>query len=173
MIVGEAEALAFIQGYKHLMLEVLGPEEVGDGRDTLTLLAAGRKKYLADPSRLDRALEALAGKSITVPAEVRAAVRSLEVKAWVYLRDTRAYSVFIDPDGQAAYGVFGLTQRLRDLLGDSGAVVETGLMCYGGRYVSDGLVTRVAWLGRGYRQEFTALLAELRAQGKFHTRCPA
>ncbi|SEI38383.1 hypothetical protein SAMN04244579_00145 [Azotobacter beijerinckii] len=173
MIVGEAEALAFIEGYKHLMLEVLGPEEAGDGRDIRTLLAAGRKRYLADPSRLERALEGLAGKSITVPPEVLAAVRSLEVKAWVYLRDTRAYSIFIDPDGQAAYGVLGLTQRLRDILGDSGAVVETGLMCYGGRYVTDALVTRVAWLGRGYRQEFTTRLGELRAQGKFCTRCPA
>lgn len=173
MIVGEAEALSFIQGYKDLMLEVLGPEAAGDGRDTLALLAAGRKRYLADPSRLDRALEALAGKSITVPAEVLAAVRSLDVKSWVYLRDTRAYSIFIDPAGQSAYGVLGLTQRFRDILGDSGAVVETGLMCYGGRYVSDGIVTRAVWLGRGYRQEFTARLGELRAQGRFHTRCPA
>jgi len=172
MIVGAEEALAFIQGYQHLMLTVLGPEAVKGSQDTLALLAAGRKQYLADPSRLDRALEALASQSITVPAEVLAAVRTLEVKNWVYLRDTRAYSVFIDPEGQAAYGVLGLTQRFRDLLGDSGAIVEVGLMCYGGRYVSDGLVTRAVWLGRGYRQEFTARLGELRLQGAFHSRCP-
>ncbi|GAB3370107.1 hypothetical protein [Azotobacter armeniacus] len=173
MIVTKQEASAFIQGYTGLMLEVLGLEAADSDLALSELIAAGRAKYLAGPSRLDSALRGLAGKSQAVPPEVVAAVRSLEVKAWVYLRDTRAYSIFIDPDGQAAYGVLGLTERFRNILGDSGAVVETGLMCYGGRYVSDGIVTSVAWLGRNYRQEFTALLGELRAQGKFHTRCPA
>lgn len=171
MILPKQEASAFIRGYTGLMLEVLGPEVIDPDRAFYELIAAGRAKYLAEPSRLDSALSALASKSQAVPPAVVAAVRSLEVKSWIYLKDTRAYSVFIDPAGQAAYAVLGLTERFRDILGGSGALVETGLMCYGGRYASDSIVTRVAWLGRNYKGEFADLLDELRTQGRFYRDC--
>ena len=42
------------------------------------------------------------------------------------------------------------------------------LLRYLGRYVTDGIVTNVVWLGRNYKKDFTNEFASLRAQGAFH-----
>jgi len=168
MVVTEHEASTFIQGYTQLMLHIYGPLPTKPKMKLIAILAAARAKYVADRSLLDAALLELEAKSGSVAPEVISAVQSLEVKKWIYLKDTSAYSVFIDPSAKLAYGVLGLTQKIRSVLGGSGAVVETGLMRYAGRYVTDGIVSNVVWLGQNYRRSFTNELASLRAQGAFH-----
>lgn len=86
----------------------------------------------------------------------------------VYLRDSRSHSVFIDPSGTVAYGVLGLTERIRDVIGGSGAMVETGLFRYGGRYVTDGIVSEAVWLGPQIKREYNDVLARLRSARAFH-----
>jgi hypothetical protein len=98
---------------------------------------------------------------------VESAIRILEVKQWFYLKDTSTYSVFVDPSAETAYAVLGLTQRIRDLIGGSGAIVEIGLVQYLGHYVYDDLVSNVVWLGRNYRRDLALLLADPRARGAF------
>jgi hypothetical protein len=136
--------------------------------DFLKVLAAGRRSYMADRSLLDRALDNLASKGLSVPGEVISAIRGLEVDKWWYLKDTRAYSVFLHSSWEVAYGVLGLTDRARSIIGGSGAIIETGFMPYMGHYVTDGVISSVLWLGPNYKRDATAVLANLRRQGKFH-----
>jgi hypothetical protein len=171
MIIDAASSAAFIAGYTQVMTAIHGPPTRVKTVPLLDVLAAGRDKYISDRSLLDKALAALAKRSIHIAPDMVEALRSLDVKNWVFLKDTRSHSVFVDPSGHAAYGVLGLTDRIRDIVGGSGAVIETGLARYRGHYVCDGIVTGIVWLGRSYRREFNAVLAELRARCAFHTVC--
>lgn len=171
MVVAEHETSTFIQDYTQLMVEIYGPLPAKPKMTLLELLGAARTKYASDRSLLDSALRELEAKSIKVAPEVVSAVRSLELKHWICLKDTSSYSIFIDPSADAAYAVFGLTERVRNIIGGSGVFVETALLQYLGRYVSDGIITNVAWLGRNYKKDFTDVHAELRAQGRFHKTC--
>ena len=58
------------------------------------------------------------------------------------LRDTTKYSVFIEADGNEAYAVLGLTQRVRAIFGGTGAVIRTGVCRFHGVYVCDGMYPR-------------------------------
>ena len=167
LVVTEQQAEAFIDGYGLVLVAVFGSTPDDAEMDLLEVLVRGREKYLADRALLDEALRNLEAHSILVPPEVEAAIRSLEVKRWFYLKDTGTYSVFIDPDEEVAYAVLGLTDRIRDILGGTGALVEIGLVKYHGRYVCDGLVTSVVWLGSNYRKDLTRMLADIRARGAF------
>ncbi|MGJ0486584.1 MAG: hypothetical protein ACR65R_18900 [Methylomicrobium sp.] len=168
MVVPEHEASAFIQGYTQVMVQIYGPVPAKPKKGLLEILAAARASYVTDRSLLEEALRQLKSESIVIAPEVVSAIKSLEVKKWIYLKDTSAFSIFIDPSTKAAYAVFGLTDRIRNIIGGSGAVVETGLLRYQGRYVTDGIVTSVIWLGRTYKKSFIEAFADLRAQGAFH-----
>lgn len=87
----------------------------------------------------------------------------------MFLRDTRSYSVFIQADGSCGYGVLGLTERIRDIVGGSGVYFEAGIVEIGGRYICDGLTAGMVMLGKGYKQSYTEILTTLRQQSKFHT----
>lgn len=169
MIITEHEASIFIQGYTQLMVEIYGVAPPRRRYRLLEVIAAARVKYLADRALLDKALRQLSAKSVSVPDRVVSAVRSLEVKKWVYLRDTRSHSIFIDPSGEKAYGVLGLTERIRNITGGTGAVVEMGLVRYLGHYVSDGVAANLVWLGPNYKKDFSDALGRLRSKGEFHS----
>jgi hypothetical protein len=169
MILDAQAANAFIVGYTKLMVEIHGSKEKRKRPQLLEVLAAARERLMANPSLIEPALTSLAARNDEVSPNVVSAVRTLEVKQWIFLKDMRAYSVFIDPSGKAAYGVLGLTDRVRDITGGSGLVVETGVVRYLGRFVCDGIVARPVWLGRNYRSDFNDLLIRLKEQGHFHT----
>jgi len=91
----------------------------------------------------------------------------MRLKKWIFLRDTKCHSLFLDPNGDAAYGVLGLTQRIRDVVGGSGAMLETAVVPYHGHFVCDGVVSEVLWLGPNYRKDFAAQFARLKKNGAF------
>lgn len=168
MILAPNDAAAFIEGYKSILMEIDRQSPGKQQRELIDTLAAARAKYVADRSLLDAALAALSEKSPAIPSDVISAIRSLELKHWIYLRDTRSHSIFMDPDSEVAYGVVGLTNRIRDIIGGSGAVIQTAVTPYRGHYVCDGIVSNVAWLGPNYKRSFTSTLARIRALGQFH-----
>lgn len=139
--------------------------------DPVAVLVAARKSLEESPALLERALHSLEQNGNAVPAHMVAAIRSNRLRHWVYLRDTTTYSVFISPEGREAFGVLGLTNRIRDLLGGSAVVFRTGVMEFRGRYVCDGLVESPMWLGANYKREYAGLLKELREEGRMHVRC--
>jgi hypothetical protein len=150
------------------MVEVLGGPKQKFTGDILPWLAKGRTTLLKQPDLLEKARSSLEARSIAVDPDVYRAVQGIEVRGWVYLRDTVKHSIFLDPSTDRAYGVLGLTQGIREVAGGSGVVVETGLVRYLGRTVCDGVITRALWLGPSYRKSFNQKLRRLREEGKLY-----
>ena len=130
----------------------------------------GRRLLAQEPSAIEGALDKLEDKGVHVEPSVEQAIRTLRLGKWIYLRDTRYYSVFLDSESDSARAVVGLTDRLRDLFGGSGIYVETGVLEYAGHYVCDGLFRTLASLGPNYRQSFNESYAAIRDNGRFQRR---
>jgi hypothetical protein len=171
MIIDPLPAAKFIAVYKALLLEIDGAGHHGRRSNLIKRLVAARSRLLSDPSLIDRALAALKSKSMTVDPEVVGALRSLEVANWIFLRDTRIHSLFVHPSEHRAYGVLGLNDRIRDIAGGVGVVIETGLVQYGGRFVCDGLISRIVSLGKNYRTDFNRTYQAIKSEGRFYSRC--
>lgn len=172
MILKADAAWRFITGYKKLLFEIDG--ESRSAKDGIVpKLAEARAKLMEQPALLQEAQARLVARSESIDPEVLQAVECLEVRDWVYLKDTKVYSIFMDAEAKRAFGVLGLTDRLRDIVGGSGVVLETGLVRYRGRFVCDGLMYKKLWLGPGYRKSFHAAFSEMKAAGRFYVACDA
>jgi hypothetical protein len=167
MILDERSATVFINGYQKLLLEICGP--TGGNVKLLRRLVEGRKKLMSDVSLLDDAVSRIHDQGQHLDETVLAAATSLQVKSWVYLRDTRRYSIFMEQAGILAYGAVGITNPIKELLGGSGALVETGLLVYGRQIVCDGLISPLAWIGPSYKSSFNEALSNIRSAGNFYT----
>ena len=168
MLVDPSAANAFISGYKQVLLQVAGDDDDRmDRRGILGALTDARDRIKQNPELLEEAVVELQASDRPVDEEVLRAIRTLRVDDWVYLRDTKSYSVFIQRSSEFALGVLALTQRMREIVGGSGVVIETGVVRYRGRFVCDGLVSRVVHLGPSYRRSFSAAYRALRATGRF------
>ncbi len=167
MILDERSAAVFIDGYQKLLLEICGP--VGEDIKLLQRLVKGRKKLMSDLSLMDDAVSRIHDRGQQVDETVVDAVTTLQVKSWVYLRDTRRYSIFMEQSGTLAYGAVGITNQIKELLGGSGALVETGLLLYDGHIVCDGLLSPLAWIGPSYKRSFNDALSNIRSAGNFYT----
>jgi len=168
MLLDPAAAEAFITGYSRVLRRVAGDvDDRGAGRGMLKVLAQARHRVKQNPALLEQAVAELQASVQPLDEEVLCAIRTLRVDDWVYLRDTKNYSVFIQRSGEFALGVLALTQRMRDIVGGSGVVIEAGVVEYRGRFVCDGLVSRVVHLGPSYRRSFDAAYRALRARGRF------
>ena len=170
MQLAPADAQRFIQGYTLAMLEVLGEQEDGIPGNVVPLLAKARVKLVGKPTLLRQAIARLEARNIRLDREVVMAIKGLEVRQWVYLRDTKLHSIMIDSNADRAFGVLGLTQGIRDIVGGAGVMIEAGLVRYCGRYVCDGVISQVVWLGPGYRRSWNETFKELKASGQFHVK---
>jgi hypothetical protein len=174
MILSSEAASQFISGYTQLMVEICCERkgiDLGGGMSLLEAIVSGRSEYLKDRAALESAENALDEKGLKVSDDVRVAVEGMEVKDWIYLKDTKAYSVLIDPSMEMAYGVMSLTEPLRSIIGGSGALLEVGILPFRGSYITDSVVTRVVWLGRNYKLELQEGYRNLRSQGRFRSKC--
>lgn len=133
-------AQVFISGYQAILFNLTGPRKTATRRDFLARLVDGRRQLAEEPSRLDVVLKEIRAKRFHVPLQVEQTIRTLRVGNWIYLKDTRYYSVFLDSNVEWGLGVAGLNDRLRDIVGGSGVFMKTGVVEYGGRYVCDGLI---------------------------------
>jgi hypothetical protein len=105
---------------------------------------------------------------IAISPDVISAIKTLQQKRWIYLRDTTKYSIFIDPNEEEAYAVLGLTDRIKSLSGDSAVIFEAGMLVYQGQYICDGIIRNPIWFGRNMKQEFNEKFAQLKKSGHFH-----
>jgi hypothetical protein len=99
------------------------------------------------------------------------AIDSLRLRQWVYLKDTTKYSIFVAPEEHEAFGVVGLTDRVRDILGGAAVTFRGGVVEYRGKYVCDGILESHMWLGPSYKRDFNALFAALKREGRFRVAC--
>lgn len=172
MVIDPEAAQIFILGYSKILTEVHRLSHGNAGLPRLEMLAEAREAVLASPSMIESAAAELVRRESSVPLEMIAAIKSLQLKQWVYLRDTTRYSVFLEPSGKDAFAVLGLTNRLRDILGGAGVSIRTGMVEFSGHYVCDGIVSSPVWLGANYRKEFSAHLARLKKEGRLHVSPP-
>jgi hypothetical protein len=170
MIIDPLSAAKFISVYKALLLEIDGAGHDGPKSNLLKRLVAARSRLSNDSALIDLALAGLKSKPVAVDPEVVAALRRLEVAKWIFLRDTKVHSIFVHPSEHRAYGVLGLNDRIREMAGGVGVVIETGLVPYGGRFVCDGLISRLLWLGKNYRTEFNRVYQGAKSAGRFYSR---
>jgi hypothetical protein len=161
-----------IAGYKQVLLQLEGTDRRND-EDILRALVRCRHRATEDRMLLERAIDECRGGKQPVNQEVLAAIRTLKVDNWVYLRDTKNYSVFVHGSGDFALGVVGLTQPIRDIVGTSGAAIEFGVVRYQGLFACDGLVSRIVQLGPSFRRSFSDAYRILRMEGKFEAQCMA
>lgn len=168
MILDPADAKRFIRWYSLLLLEVLGPASHQVQGSLVATLVQGRIKLMKQPVLLQDAKAKLAAQFADVDFDVVEAVESLNVRKWVYLRDTKLHSILFDQATDCAFGVVGLTERLSDLLGGSGVWLETGVVRYRGRFVCDGLVGQPVWLGSKYKKSFNERYRAVKAEGRFY-----
>lgn len=169
MVIDPNDAEIFISGYKSLLTEVHRLSDGEAGMNLLMMLAAARDAAVADPSLIDTAAANLESAGTPMPEDVLEAVQSIKVRRWVFLRDTTKYSILIEADGREAYGVLGLTQRLRDIVGGTGLILQTGVVYFRGVYVCDGIVSNAGvWLGPNYRRSYSDTLASLKKSGRFY-----
>lgn len=168
MILEPAWSAAFIGDYKQVLLDLAGPGEKHERM--LDTLIRGRNRLVQDRRALAASLAALRARNALADEEAVEAIQGLQVARWIYLRDTTRHSIFMDPSGKAAYGVLGLSDRIKDLLGASGIVIETGLFTYKQRIVCDGLISFVTRMAPGHRRDCNTRLADLRKVGAFTDR---
>ncbi len=165
MVISSPLAHRFIDAYMAFLGSLL-PSAVKNQKEPAEWLVQARRRFLKDPS----ALAAYRAQHADADAQMLDAIAALKVGRWIYLKDTRAYSVWMDETCEQAYGVLGLTQRIRDIsVGESGVMMTAGLIPLGGRWVTDGLIENVLWLGPNIRRDFTERYRELRQAGRFST----
>jgi hypothetical protein len=170
MILKPAEAQVFIAGYQAILQMLTARHDIASRDEFLASLMDGRQVLAQEPSAIEVALDKLEDKGVHVEPCVEQAIRTLRLGKWIYLRDTRYYSVFLDSESESALAVVGLTDRLRDLFGGSGVYVETGVVEYAGHYVCDGLFRSLASLGPNYRRSFNEAYAAIRDARRFQRR---
>jgi hypothetical protein len=107
MVIDRPIADRFIAAYMAFLGTLVSDEEKR-GKSPSQWLIIGRDRYGADRSQLDVYRNAHP-EADTKILDVIAAIR---LGRWVYLKDSRSYSVLLAEDGSAAYGVLGLTDRL-------------------------------------------------------------
>ena len=122
MIIDPLSASKFIAVYKALLLEIDRSAHDERKSNLIKRLVAARSRLSSDPSLIEQALAALKSKSLAVDPEVVASLRNLEVENWVFLRDTNLHSLFVHPSEHRAYGVLGLNDQIRDIVGGVGVV---------------------------------------------------
>lgn len=160
-------ASKFITHYQNILLDIAGPP--GKRQNLIEHLIHARNLLAREPERLAATLERLRGTDENPHEDVIDALQDFRAQRWIYLRDTRSHSIFLEPDGSAAYGALGLTQRIREISGGSGVVVTAALLNFRGRIICDGLIATGATLGPGIRRDYTAQLAQARADGRYST----
>jgi hypothetical protein len=173
MLLPREQALRFIDGYKSVLLRILGNTKTPTSGSINDDLAAARTLAKADRGLLESALLDLAKKGNTVEPPVAAAIRSMRVDLWLYLRQTKTFAVFLDKESKNAYAVRALTTPLNKLLDEPPFALEAGLFEFEGLFVCDGLAINPVALGPGYRSQLTVAYAQLRKAGKFHAQVEA
>lgn len=163
MVIDPTRARCFINHYQDFLTSIADAQE-SQGKTGLEILALARKRYASDRNLFSEWRKENGHRD----TDILDAIADIEIGRWVFLKDTRSYSVFLREDGEAAYAVQGLTDRLRDISGHSGIVVLAGLFWLDGKYVCDGLLDNAVTLGSNYMASFRERYQSLRSRGHFY-----
>lgn len=170
MLLPRDQALRFIEGYKTVLLRVLEYTQTPRTASLNQDLADARALVSSDPHLVDAALAELASEDHTVEPTVVAAIRTLRLKRWFYLRHGKTFAVFLDKEIKSAYAVRALTTPLNELLDEPPFLIKAGMLEFENHFICDGLVLNSVALGSGYRVQLNAAYTRIRKEGNFHAR---
>ena len=167
MLLPRKQAFRFINSYKAVLLRVLANTGAASTGSINRDLCNARAKVNEDRSLLDTALADLAREGSPLETDVVAAIRSVKLGRWIYLKQNKTHAVFLDQAVSKAYAVKALTTPLTELLDGAPVAIETGLFEYEGAFVCDGLVLRPVGIGPGLRAQLREDFNRLRQSGHF------
>ena len=173
MLLPRDQALRFINGYKPALLRVLGNTSTPTTGSINDDLAAARSLVTQDRTLIETAFAELEAEGTPVEPEVAAAIRSMQVGLWLYMRQVKTFAVFLDKEVKNAYAVRALTTPINELVSDPPFAFEAGLFQFAGVFVCDGLALNPVALGPGYGAQLKAAYSKLRKEGFFHERAEA
>lgn len=165
MVIDQELANRFIAQYRDFLLQI-HTQEFGDGGDSglIKKLSAARNCYLAERKKYNDLLD----NESRYDPDIKAAIQTLEVADWAYLRDTDHFSLFVKSNGTVGMAVVGLTQPLKEIFGCTGLYLRTGIVQLGNHYTIDGLIADPVKLGEGYENVFGKAFNKLVERGEFH-----
>lgn len=170
MLLPRDQALRFIEGYKTVLLRVLADTQTPRTASMTQDLADARALVCSDPKLIDAALVELASEGQAVEPTVVAALRTLRLNRWIYLRHGKTFAVFLDKESKSAYAVRALTTPLNELFDEPPLLLETGVLEFENHFICDGLVLNPVLVGPGYRAQLNTAYARIRKEGNFHAR---
>ncbi|MCL1500785.1 hypothetical protein A7D16_10535 [Xanthomonas nasturtii] len=160
--------MRFIEAYKAVLLHILADAKLRTTTSIHHNLISARTFASKHPGLLGKTIDAMEAAQEPLAPSVASAVRSMQVKQWIYLRQTTRYAVFLDTDTDNAFEVRALTDPLNAVAEAPPILVETGLFRYEGVVVCDGLLLNTIFLGRGYKASFDANYTRLRKAGRLY-----
>lgn len=93
MVIAPQAAKAFISGYTRLLTQVHLQSNGEPDMELVQILAAARQSVVESPSLIDAAAAALDAKGASITQDVLDAIKTIQLKHWIFLRDTSRYSV--------------------------------------------------------------------------------
>ncbi len=166
MIINPEIANRFINQYKNFLLYTYREKLMGEENVELLEKLIKARDYFNDNRE---ALNSYTNKkNIYIDSEIIDVIKDIHIDLWVYLRDTTKYSIFINPAQKQSLAVVGLTDRVRNYLGFSGAFLKTGIFRVRNTYVCDGLISNVLQMGKNYKAEFNEAHKQYKAEGRFY-----
>jgi len=165
MVIDQKLANRFIAQYKEFLLHIHAVE-IGDGNGSglIKRLSAARNCYLSERQKYNDYLDGEPGYD----PDIKAAIKSLDVADWAYLRDTEHFSLFVKSNGTVGMAVIGLTQPIKEIFGCEGLYLKTGIVQLGGHYTIDGIIADPVKLGEGYQTTYGKAFTKLVERGGFH-----
>jgi hypothetical protein len=168
MLLPPQSAALFIRDYLAVLLEVVRVLKIKPTGVNIEDLSMARSHVKLNPAFLNEAASNLETRGSPIDKSVAAALKTLKIADWIYLRDTAHHSIFIDKVNVNAYAVKGLTNLIRKVAGGCPATFESGLLEFHGQYVCDGLVVNPVYLGPKYRTEYTGIYTRIRKSGRLY-----
>ena len=166
MKIDKTTANQFIAIYRDFLLDLFHHYEKDDPEMELTeKLVIARRRFSSDRTHLKKFIKR--NKSLNVHQDIISAIEEMEISRWVYLKDTKNYSIMLKADGSIGYGVLGLNDRIRDIAGKPAIAIEAGIIRIKGNFVCDGLIIHLAEIGPNYKKGFNQLFKELKEKESF------
>ena len=150
-----------------MLLELAGrSRESLHGLELTRALVEGRKRLLAERQGIDWPSLFRDDEC----EEIRVAIKNLKHARWMYLRDTTRYSIFMSTEDEESYAVLGLTDPIREVVGQVSMIFETAIFPLGESYVCDGLFSGVMAVGPNMRADYRELQSKIVKRGRFYKR---
>lgn len=171
IILPAGDAHDFLRDYQVVLLRAMR-HKLGDPHieqlDMRALCEARVHLLLHRAELLPRIVAECAADGMPLDEDIQQAVATLDVRLWIFLKELTHHAVFLDSQTPlTARAVYALTEPLSDIIGGAGAAIEAGVCIYRGRFVCDGLISQLVWIGRRLRSSWQREFMEAKRSGRF------